>query len=60
MEKVYIGDGAYMELLRDPVFGAYKVILTAENGVRVTDTVVLEQEVLDAMLSHLKKWNVIR
>lgn len=46
--KAYLGDGAYMEL-RD---GA--LILTAENGIRATDTVVLGPEEWATLLSLVK------
>lgn len=49
MEKKYIGDGVYMVI----EFGA--VVLTTENGVRATNRIVLEPEVLEAMLEALKK-----
>lgn len=38
-EKVYIGDGVYV---RHDDFG---IVLTTENGVRVTNTIYLEPEV---------------
>jgi hypothetical protein len=46
--KEYIGDGAYAEVDQ---FGC--VVLTAEDGIHATDTVVLEPEVLFAFLRFL-------
>jgi hypothetical protein len=37
--KAYLGDGAYVD------FDGYALILTAENGIRATDTIVLEPAV---------------
>lgn len=36
--KIYLGDGAYVE------FDGFGFILTAENGIEATDTIVLEPE----------------
>lgn len=38
-KKVYLGDGAYAE------FDGYALVLTTENGISVTNTIVLEPEV---------------
>jgi hypothetical protein len=43
--KEYIGDGAYAEL---DEFGC--VVLTTENGIHTTNSIVLEPEVLFAFL----------
>jgi len=51
--KAYLGDGAYMEFRGD------RIILTAEDGIRATDTVVLEPEVLHVMQVYLKQWGLI-
>lgn len=40
--KDYLGDGAYVE------FDGYHFVLTAENGIRATDTVALEPGALAA------------
>ena len=42
--KHYLGDGAYAE------YDGFSIILTTENGIEVTNTVVLEPEVLAAFL----------
>ena len=44
MTKTYLGDGVYVEL--DEV-GA--VVLTTENGIAVTNRIVLEPEVLESL-----------
>jgi hypothetical protein len=46
--KAYIGDGVYIDV--DP-HGAY--VLTTENGVCATNTIVLEREVAMALLDYL-------
>jgi len=46
--KEYLGDGVYAAWDED----LYAVVLTTENGIDVTTTIVLEPEVLDT----LKKW----
>lgn len=38
MNKIYLGDGAYVE------FDGHAFVLTTENGVNVQNTVVLEPE----------------
>lgn len=50
--KTYLGDGAYAE------FDGFGIMLTAENGIAVTDRVYLEPEVYDALtrfVESLKK-----
>lgn len=49
MNKQYIGDGVYAE------YDNYSVILTAENGIRVTNRIVLEAEVLDNLNRYLQE-----
>ena len=44
MNKTYLGDGVYVEADRGVV------TLTTENGVAITNTIILEPEVLDALL----------
>ena len=41
--KVYLGDGLYAQ------FNGFGIILTAENGVRVTNIVYLEMEVYEEL-----------
>ena len=43
MDKAYLGDGAYVE------FDGFALVLTAEDGIRVTNRVVLEPEVWAAL-----------
>lgn len=40
MKKVYLGDGVFAE------FDGFAIILTTENGVSVTNRIVLEPEVV--------------
>ncbi|HXP67863.1 MAG TPA: hypothetical protein VOA88_01150 [Candidatus Dormibacteraeota bacterium] len=45
--KTYLGDGCYADII------AGNLILTTEDGSRTTNRVVLEPEVLSALLSYL-------
>jgi hypothetical protein len=56
MIRHYLGDGVYASLRPD-----HSVILTTENGVSITNTIVLEWEVLmafDEYLTKLKKGEI--
>lgn len=46
--KIYLGDGVYAQ--RD----MGQLILTAENGISITNIVVLEPEVWAALLEYMK------
>ena len=46
--KTYLGDGAYAD-----IDTGGSLVLTAENGIMATDTVVLERDVLIALLDFL-------
>jgi len=45
--KAYLGDGAYA------AWDGYNVIITAEDGIRATDTVYLEPEVLHNFMQFI-------
>lgn len=45
--KTYLGDGAYA------AWDGWNVTLTAEDGLRATDTIVLEPQVLDALFDFV-------
>ena len=47
MNKTYLGDGVYAE------FDGFSLILTAENGIEATDTIVLEPEVYTALTAYV-------
>ena len=47
MEKRYIGDGVYVE------FDGYGLVLTTEDGIGVTNRIVLEQEVYQSMVQYV-------
>lgn len=49
MEKMYLGDGVYAHI--DDIG---QVVLTTENGVSITNTIVLENEVISCFLIYLK------
>lgn len=48
-DKVYIGDGVYVD------FDGYGFILTTENGIEVTNTVVLEPEIFDSLVAYVSR-----
>lgn len=47
--KTYLGDGVYVSLDEQTA----SLTLTAENGGRITDTIVIEPEVLTAFFNFL-------
>lgn len=49
MPKAYLGDGVYANI------DERGIILTAENGIIATDTIVLEPEVWDALLAYVMR-----
>lgn len=49
VDKECLGDGLYVR------FDGYRIWLTAENGVEVTDQVALEPQVLFAFEDYLKR-----
>lgn len=48
--KTYLGDGVYIEYLYEA-----ETHLTTENGIEVTNRIVLEPEVIEALIRWLKK-----
>ena len=46
-QKQYIGDGVYVE------FDGYDIVLTTEDGISVTNRIVLEFEVLASLLAYV-------
>lgn len=51
----YLGDAVYAEINE-----ACQLVLTTENGIRATNTIYLEMEVLDALLNYLKAGGIIK
>jgi len=49
MNKQYLGDGVYAK------FDGYSIVLTTENGVMTTNQIVLEPEVLAALVNYAEK-----
>jgi hypothetical protein len=47
--KHYLGDGAYVE------FDGYAIVLTTSNGIVDTNRIVLEPEVLAALLLYIER-----
>lgn len=46
-EKVYLGDAVYAH------YDGYHVVLTTENGISATNTIYLDNQVLDALAAYL-------
>lgn len=51
MNKQYIGDGVYAEFEDN-----YTIVLTTENGIQVTNRIVLEAEVLNNLNNYIKEF----
>ena len=47
MEKAYIGDAVYAQITDG------ELTLTTENGIRATNTIILEPEVLSTLMVYL-------
>ena len=47
--KIYLGDGAYAE------FDGFGFIITAEDGIRATNTVYLEPDCLEKLIKFRDK-----
>jgi hypothetical protein len=47
--KRYLGDGVYVERSKTA-----RLVITTEDGVRATNTIVFEPVVLDAFLDYVK------
>jgi hypothetical protein len=50
-DKVYLGDGAYVRRSPDPT----SILLTTEDGLRVTNEISLSLYELDALWNYLKR-----
>ncbi len=48
MNKQYLGDAVYVD------FDGYHVVLTTEDGIRITNTICLEPRVFDALLKYYR------
>jgi len=53
MNKSYLGDAVYVEIDKYDA-----LILTTENGIRATNTIVLEPDVLKALFDYIKKQGI--
>lgn len=51
MKKAYLGDGVYVEF----DYQLAQLILTTENGIAVTNRIVLEAEVYAALTTYVDK-----
>lgn len=49
-KKIYLGDGVYAEMTD------LGLELTTEDGVRITNRIVLEPEVYTALLAFVEAW----
>lgn len=48
--KVYLGDAVYAEVNK-----AWQLVLTTEDGLNITNTIYLEQEVWDTLCEWMSK-----
>ena len=46
-DKIYLGDGVYVN------YDGYCLCLTTENGISVTNTIVLEPKAYNALVSYV-------
>lgn len=46
MSKSYLGDGVYVD------FDGFGLVLTTEDGLRATNTIVLEPEVYESLVTY--------
>ena len=53
--KAYIGDSVYVD-----VDFAGRVVLTTEDGIRATNTIVLEVDVLNHLLEWIERWKATK
>lgn len=49
MKKTYIGDGVYVE------FDGFALVMTTENGVSVTNCIVLEPQVWELLRQYVER-----
>jgi hypothetical protein len=56
-KKVYLGDGVYMALDDDKEYSP--VVLTTEDGIRVSNTIYLDGIVLRHMIRVLAEWDLL-
>lgn len=54
MRKSYLGDGAYVE----PGSYAGEVVLTASDGIRTTNVIVLDPHALTELFEYVKVWRM--
>lgn len=47
-DKTYIGDGVYVE------FDGYQLIVTTENGISVTNLIVIEPQIWSSLQHYVK------
>lgn len=48
--KAYLGDGVYVD------WDGYGLVLTTENGIAVTNTIVLEPDVYTALAAYVDRY----
>ena len=51
MKKTYIGDGIYMS-----ISSVGEVLLTTENGVETTNSIILESDIMDSVISFYNQY----
>jgi hypothetical protein len=52
--KVYLGDGAYVD------FDGFGLVLTTEDGIRVTNRIVLEPNVYETLRRYVEQLKEVR
>lgn len=53
MNKSYIGDGVYIE------YDQGDIILTTENGIAITNRIILENDVLNNLIEYVARSRVL-
>lgn len=54
MKKEYLGDGVYAE------FDGYSIVLTTEDGISATNTIVLEPEVYTHLFDYVQRLKAMK
>lgn len=59
MSKTYLGDGVYADVDHQVDGQGQMVVLTTENGIRATNTIYLEPEVVGALIGFLHDQGIV-
>jgi hypothetical protein len=52
--KTYLGDGVYAS------YDGFHIILTTENGLRATNTICLEPDILEELVRYARRVSLLR